>query len=99
MGVTTLAVEAVAKTGAIPKPPSADSVLAGLTRYTPTESVTLYVATVSAQTALISFISWFTPTLAYWFFVALTPALLLLLYLGQLATAAQTWKVSPKSWP
>jgi hypothetical protein len=93
----TLAVEAAANAGAVPQPPSNDDVLAGLTKYIPTESVTLYIATVSAMGALKSY--GLTEAVTYWFFVCLTPVFLLILFLRQLAIAQKDWKVSPTQWP
>jgi hypothetical protein len=99
MSATTLAFEAAGNAGAIPPPPSTDSALAGLTKYIPTESVTLYVATVSAQGAITSVAPWFGPNIAYWFFVVLTPVLLLVLFLRQLAVAGKEWRLPPAGWP
>jgi len=105
MSMNTLAVEAVAKAGGFPKPPSSDSALAGLSKYIPTESVTLYIAAVSAQRALAGLIPWLTPTVIYWIFVVLTPIICFLLWARQLANAKKekedlkvSW-LSPKSWP
>jgi hypothetical protein len=91
MSINTLAVEGVANSGAIPQPPSKDSALAGLTKYIPTESITLYVSTVSAQEALKTI--GLTPAFAYWFCVCLTPLLLITLFLRQLVLAKQPWKI------
>jgi hypothetical protein len=98
MSATSLAVEAAVKTGAVPPPSPSDNVLAGLTKYIPTESVTLYVGAVSAADALQSVASWLTPDFAYWFFVGFTPALLLLIYLRELAIAGKQWW-EPNKWP
>jgi hypothetical protein len=43
MSINTLAVEGAANSGAIPQPPSRGDVIAGLTKYIPTESITLLV--------------------------------------------------------
>ena len=105
MSMNTLAVEAVAKAGGFPKPPSSDSALAGLSKYIPTESVTLYVAAVSAQSALAGLIPWLTATVTYWIFVVLTPIICFLLWARQVANAKKENKdfkvslLSPKSWP
>jgi hypothetical protein len=95
--MNTLAVEAVANAGVIPIPPSKDDAVAGLTKYIPTESVTLYVATVSAQVVLLGV--GLTPHFWYWFFICLTPLLQLVLFLRQLAVAKKNWKVPIKLWP
>jgi uncharacterized membrane protein YhaH (DUF805 family) len=74
-----------------------NNILANLTKYIPTESVTLYVATVSAQGVLKNY--GFTPSCVYMFFVYLTPLLLLILFLQHLAIAKKNWKISPREWP
>jgi hypothetical protein len=91
MSINTLAVEGVANNGAIPQPPSKGDVLAGLTKYIPTESITLYISIVSAQDGLKSI--GLTPAFAYWFLVFLTPLLLITLFLRQLAVAGQPWRI------
>lgn len=97
MSANTLAVEAAVKSGAIATPPQ-DSALAALTKYIPTESVTLYVATVSALPSLKSTLPSLTASHAYWFFVIFSPLLLLLLYFNQLATAGKPFG-SIAQWP
>ena len=97
MSVNSLAIEAVANTGAITQPPSKDDILAGLTKYIPTESITLYIATVSAEASLKDF--GLTADVTYWLFVLATPAFMLLLYLRQLAVAQQNWKIPVTQWP
>lgn len=99
MSVNTLAVEAVAAAGAIPKPPSKDDTLAALTKYIPTESLTLYVATVSSQKALTTLLPWLTAGVAYWFFFVVTPGIMLGLFVRKLAVAGKNWKIHPKDWP
>ena len=75
-----------------------DSALAALTKYVPTESITLYVATVSALPALKDTLPGLQAAHAYWFFVVLSPLLLLLLYWRQLATAERPLG-TPAQWP
>ncbi len=97
MSINTLARDAVVMNSRTPQPPSRDEVLAGLTKYIPTESVTLYVAAVSSLPALQG--TGVTPTIIFWAFVCLTPILMLLLFLRQLAIAGNDWKISIKQWP
>jgi hypothetical protein len=97
MSINTLALDAVAKSSAMRQPTSKDDVLAGLSKYIPTESVTLYVAAVSSLMVLKDI--GLTPAIAYWFFVCLTPVLMLILYLRQLALAGKNWKISVAQWP
>jgi hypothetical protein len=52
MSINTLALDAVANSSTTRQPPSKDDVLAGLSKYIPTESITLYVAAVSSLPAL-----------------------------------------------
>jgi len=70
-----------------------------LTKYIPTESITLYVATLAALPAIATMAPWFTPSVAYWLFAALTPVLLLVLRLRQSALDGKNWKVPPSEWP
>lgn len=74
-------------------------VLAGLTKYIPTESLTLYVATVSSLQAIEDVAPWFTGQIAYTIFVAITPLLMLILFLRTFAVAKQNWKLPPALWP
>ena len=97
MSINTLAVEAVIKDRAIPQPSSKDDVLAGLTKYIPTESITLYVAVVSSLAALKGV--GVTPAIAYWFFIVFTPVLMIILYLRQSAIAGKEWRIPIAQWP
>jgi hypothetical protein len=97
MSINTLALDAAAKSGAIVQQPLKDDALAGLTKYIPTESVTLYVAAVSSLTALQG--TGVTPTIIFWAFICLTPIMMLLLFLRQLAIAGKDWKISVAQWP
>ena len=97
MSINTLALDAAEKSGALVQPPLKDDVLAGLTKYIPTESVTLYVAAVSSLPALKEV--GITSPIAFWFFICLTPVLMLLLFLRQLALAGKDWNISAAQWP
>lgn len=97
MSVNSMAVEAVANRGLAPTKATKDDVLAGLTKYIPTESITLYIATASAAEALRAY--GITASLTYWFFVGFTPVLLLLIFLRHLAVTGTNWKVSVGKWP
>jgi hypothetical protein len=57
--------------------------LDSLSRYIPTEIVTLYVATLSAMAALMATLTLVTDVKLYWFFAVLTPVLLLLILAGK----------------
>lgn len=72
-----------------------------LTKYVPTETITLYVAAISAQSALQSCVSFLTATFLYWLFAALTPLILFLIYLGKSLHAGVSKKAalaSPPVW-
>ena len=58
------------------------NVLDALVQYIPTESITLYVASISAKEAL-STIFPIPEKALYWFFCLLTPILFLLIYVGE----------------
>jgi hypothetical protein len=76
--------------GAVPAPPAptrpptpVNNALSMLVKYIPTESVTLYVAAISAAAALNTFWSKITAVQIYWFFAALTPVIFILVFLGK----------------
>jgi hypothetical protein len=86
--------------GTAPNAAPPNNTLSALVKYIPTESVTLYVAAISAAPALKS-ISWLkiTEVNIYWFFGVLTPLLFALIFLGKLR-AASLWPLkSLKDWP
>jgi hypothetical protein len=70
------------------RPPSTptNNALSMLVKYIPTESVTLYVAAISAVAALKSFWSGITTAHIYWFFAGLTPVIFILVFLGKRRT-------------
>lgn len=71
-----------------------------LFKYIPTESVTLYIAGISASPALLKTLSWLTPTVMYWFFGFFTPILVLLIYFGKLKASNLTIPIySLRKWP
>lgn len=73
-----------AAAGSPPKPNTRTSAaLEALVRYIPTESITLYVAAMSALGALQETFPTFTALGIYLFFVILTPLLFLLIYGGK----------------
>lgn len=72
--------------------------LNALVGYIPTEIVTLYVAALSAQTALHAAAAAIDAVTILWFFVGLTPVLLLLIYLSKVAASGGPLP-GPKLWP
>lgn len=85
-----------------PPPPSGKpgNVLDALVKFVPTESITLYVAAVSAAPALTAL--WPPITLArmYWLFgVVLTPVIFFLLFLQERRADGKPRKVPPREWP
>ena len=84
--------------------PAADDRFEVLTRYIPTETITLFVAAMSVQTMMVELWSPLGPWVLYWTFAALTPVIqLLLTYLKQReaeADAAQPKAAfRPHPWP
>lgn len=72
--------------------------LTALIGYIPTEVITLYVAALSAEQALRDATGFVDAVWILWFFVALTPALLLLIFVSKLAAAGAPLP-GPRSWP
>ena len=72
--------------------------LTALVGYIPTEVITLYVAALSAQAALHAAFNVIDAATILWFFVALTPVLLLLIYLSKVAATGDALP-GPKQWP
>lgn len=88
MGLANLAqeeVQRIERPEAAPAAPSREDVFDGLTKYFPTESMTLYVAALSAQKALVGFWAALTPWALYLSGVFLTPLLFLLILIGKRA--------------
>ena len=81
-----------------PNDNSVNNALSMLVKYIPTESITLYVAAISAFSALQSFLA-VTEYTVYWFFGILTPILFVLIYLGK-RKAAKLKIIPPlNEWP
>lgn len=72
--------------GSSSNPEPVNNALSQLVKYIPTESITLYVAAISAAAALKSFSPRVNETTIYWFFGILTPVLFVLIYLGKRKT-------------
>jgi hypothetical protein len=70
-----------------------------LTRYIPTEAVTLYVATASAMAALKQTFPLVTEAGVYWFFVILSPILFLIIFAGKRREAGLELFPPIKKWP
>jgi len=62
---------------------SGATALDGLVKYIPTETITLYLAATAALSSLTKTAPGLWPMYLYWGFVALTPILFLLIYLGK----------------
>ena len=112
MSLNGLATEATATATNTAQPPSRNDTLAGLTKYIPTESMTLYIATVSAQKAISEALG-YTGTgeqtakgmaliaeSGYWAFVILTPILMAIFFLRRIVLAGQTiTEIQLKDYP
>lgn len=86
--------------GAVPDNDNAVSnALSMLVKYIPTESVTLYVAAVSATAALKGFRPWLTEYHIYWFFGVFTPLLFVLIFLGKRRASQLPTIPAPREWP
>ena len=77
----------------------ATNALGALARYVPGEIVTLYVAALSAMPAITATFAAVTEVRLYWFFVALTPVLLLLVLAGKRRGEGFSAFPSLKDWP
>lgn len=80
-------------------PSTFSNALNALIQYIPTESVTLYIATLAAAPSLQQALGFATVEVIYWFFAVLTPILFILIYLGK--RRAANLPVIPKrlEWP
>jgi hypothetical protein len=72
--------------------------LNALVGYIPTEVITLYVTALSADAALHSTFPLINAATILWFFVGLTPILLLLIYLSKVAATGDKLP-GPRLWP
>ena len=82
------------------KPGPSENAFNALVKYIPTETITLYVAVMSAMAALKDVCSWISPSGVYWLFVFLTPAILFLIIIGKRrARNLQPLLPALKSWP
>ena len=70
-----------------------------LFKYIPTESVTLYIAAVSAAPALKTEFPFITDMRLYWFFAALAPILSLLIFAGKRRTTGLSLVPPLTQWP
>ncbi len=66
-----------------PQPPEDNSRLDALASYIPTETITLYVATLSAKDSFKALVGGFNPLVVYWIFLALNLLLAVVLALRQ----------------
>jgi hypothetical protein len=76
------AFRSVAAADPLQKTPASNA-LDSLVKYIPTEVITLYVAAAAALSSLTATFPVITPWRLYWGFVALTPVLFLLIYIGK----------------
>jgi hypothetical protein len=78
---------------------SVNNALSMLVKYIPTESVTLYVAAISAAAALKSVWSGITTVHIYWFFAGLTPVIFILVLIGKRRTMRLAPVPPPREFP
>ena len=105
MSAQNLATDAAIQAGAIPGPQK-DTVLGALTKFIPTETITLYISAVAAtglvQSSPDLSTDWFTPKAVFWFCLGFTPLVVYLLYVRQLRLSGRefqsclrpSWKLS-----
>ncbi len=78
-----------------PKEEDVQNALSALVEYVPAETITLYLATISALAAIPGL----SAVTAYWFFGALTPLLFALIYAGKRRAAGEPRWPGFKLWP
>lgn len=82
-----------------PKGEDVQNALSALVEYVPAETITLYMAAISALPALVSVIPSLTAAKVYWLFGILTPALFALIYAGKRRAAGQRPCPGFMGWP
>jgi hypothetical protein len=93
------AANAAAAGGGAGGPGPVNNALSMLVKYIPTETITLYVAAISAAAALKGFWPRLDETFIYWLFGLLTPVLFAFILLGKRRAAHLSPLVSLKDWP
>jgi hypothetical protein len=73
--------------------------LDALSRYIPTEIITLYLAALAAMPALVATFAFVTNVRLYWFFAILTPILLLLVLAGKRRREGLPVFPALRDWP
>lgn len=73
--------------------------LSALVEYIPTETITLYIATIGAQPVLAHTLGTLTKAAVYWSFVTLTPVLFALVYAGKRHAAGERRWPGWRQWP
>jgi len=91
----------IGRSGTVASPPEGPSptVLDALSRYIPTEIITLYLAALSAMPALVATFAFVNDVRLYWSFVALTPLLLVLVLAGKRRRAGLSAFPPLRQWP
>ncbi|HEX9324738.1 MAG TPA: hypothetical protein VF913_21865 [Xanthobacteraceae bacterium] len=78
----------------------ASQALDSLARYVPTEAITLYIAALSAISAIHATFPFIAEKVLYWSFAALTPVLFVLIYAGKRINDGQpALPASVSDWP
>jgi hypothetical protein len=98
MSATALAYEAAKKTPGVQVDAHQPN---GLTKYIPTEVITLYIATLSTKESILAtfraiFDREFDLTYVYWFYVILTPIVFTIVYVGTIGVQKMP---SLRNWP
>lgn len=82
-----------------PPSPDVQNAMSALVEYIPTETISLYLATVAALPVISKRISILTPEAVYWIFAGLTPILYALIYAGKRRAAGQPRCPGLVEWP
>jgi hypothetical protein len=83
MSINSLTNEELQRTAALPQQDSVTNALNFLVKFIPTEVITLYIAALSAASALKVTVSFLTVEVLYWAFALFTPIFLLLVMVGK----------------
>jgi polyferredoxin len=73
--------------------------LSALIEYVPAETITLYLAVISALPALQSFVTRLSLPAVYWGFVVITPVLFAVIYAGKRRAQGESRSPGLRNWP
>ncbi len=91
--------ESAVAESAKPEKSKSAAAIEALTRYIPTEIITLYIAAASAMAALKTTFPSVTEANTYWFFVFATPVVFLIVFAGERRSQKLSALPMPHKWP